>query len=705
VNSEALIVWSTCEFAAELKIEFGAESVITSERELSTAKFDKYSGIVLLVELAWDGKNKSAFYGIDLARAVLRAKLKLNLPILFVSFLSPKQIRLDDHGNEILDRQIVGAVGHDFLRLPSAPQQWFDSLRAMEALTDLQFFDILNNFCDVKGLIAERIHQLKNQCRVLFDNQEAKDHVKDQVIKVFDEIAGLIGEKSEAATKRKSLISRLDLEPLSESTIDSFLTSSEAEFKAVIADDALRETVSTFPRSKREPWKALILDDEPEGLRPLLAALELRGVQFAVARSVVEAEHELEKDRISNELTVAIVDYRLLKMFEGVTWHQRQQGYDFLLTLAKEDRFTALVALSGLSRRFLLESFRKYNTRVEIYSKNDLNGEGAVNLFADNILDLGREQFEAMCSQPSAAEWQVLKPFYIAHRQSADYVLREKSISDDARRVALQIQALFQRLDVEDLITPQLPKFENLQKRMTSDNSAEFEELMPIFRNKLVARRLAIWLHLALDFGAVSILLALNGELVPDRMLEEIREDLREKGEKKGPKWVEFLDVNAQKELKNRAKQPLTALGLSLSDLPSHILVEERAWLAFSMGLDVSDYQASSEETFHWIQVGAEEWCERNPTYAKRLAETVDFVDKDGRPAISSWADAKSFLLATRNLLSTQQEKRDFEVLIASIGEEISSKSKAPGLIKEFKELAVQLSRASAPRGPSRSQS
>src|SRR5215467_3199692 len=94
MSKKALIIWKADEFAENLRAKLGANSVITSEENLLSADFDQYAGIVVLAELNWEGRRSSDLFGIAIAKT-LRAKLKLRLPVLFVSFLSVKQIRLD----------------------------------------------------------------------------------------------------------------------------------------------------------------------------------------------------------------------------------------------------------------------------------------------------------------------------------------------------------------------------------------------------------------------------------------------------------------------------------------------------------------------------------------------------------------------------------------------------------------------------------
>src|SRR5215213_2331569 len=439
MGKKELIIWNPDAFAERLRKKLGANCVVTSEKSLLAADFDKYSGVVMLAELDWGRERPSDLYGIDVAKTLLRAKLKLRLPVLFISFLPPKQIRLDNNGNEILDRRIVGTVGHDCLALPSSPREWAHRLAEMQPLTSLQFADIFNNFCNLKGLISETIHQLKNQYRTLSMKPEPNGagQLRDLGVKAFDEIVQLLGKTQEASATRDRLLGEVDFESADARALQSFLTNSEEKFKLLVAEDDGDVGATTARGGERLPWKVLLLDDEPENLTPICKALDAKGVDCKMAHTVANAEKFIADDKF-NEIVVVISDYRLLERTDGIERQQRKQGYDFLFELSEQNRLTHLIALSGLSRKFLMESFQKYNARVEVYSKHDLSDQGAINLFADAVIDHGMETYDALCSRPLIGEWPALKPFYAAHRQAADYQQREAGINARAKRFIIQ---------------------------------------------------------------------------------------------------------------------------------------------------------------------------------------------------------------------------------------------------------------------------
>lgn len=671
-----LVLWNEGEFASLLEQSFGAGNVVTSTEQLLAAIPGK-ERVVVLAELNWGDKRLGDLYGVTVARKILRAQLKLRVPILFVSFLSYRQLRLDAAGNEVLDRRIAGAVGHAYLRLPASPELWKARLTEMQPLADMQFADVFNSFCGVKGLIDDVIHQLENRCRELFSTQPANagSNLQELIGKAFEGITSLLGQTPESRAVNRTAQS-FSFATATENSVLRFLDSSKRSFKELVTDEQATRT-STVP-TKLLPWKALLLDDEPGGSKAILEALKTRGIDCVQAQTVAEAEQKIEEDR-NNELTVAIADYRLLETFDGTTRHQPLQGYDFLVSLAKSSRFMRLIALSGLSKSFLLESFRKYNARVEVFSKNDLRDQGAINLFADNVAEVGTEAYDALCSQPEeAAEWEVLKPFYMAHRQAVDYDEAEQRISRATRERALQIDRLLKLRDKEALLSTQLPKFENLQKRMDlpdaeEERSKRLETLMPIFRTKLAARRLAIWLKMALGFDAGRIFLVLTGELSAERTLEQIKAKLREEaGEKRNKKnspskkkktdWATTIDRDAEAELENRAKQPFSHLALQLSELPQGLLIEEQNWLRYDMGRELMNLD-TFDQSYYWFQLAAEEWCLHNSELAKDLAQRSNLMGADGVPAIQSLADGKAFFMAVRDLLGHEKDG-DFDNLL-----------------------------------------
>ena len=178
-------------------------------------------------------------------------------------------------------------------------------------------------------------------------------------------------------------------------------------------------------------------------------------------------------------------------MFGGLK-QQTEQGYDFLLWLTRQDRFNHLVALSGLSKRFLMTSFRKNNLRVNVYSKNDLIGNG-VNIFADDIEVFGDEVNQIICDQPMSKAWKTIKPFYIYHRNSRNYRSIEQEISIRARSLIAQARRITQFEDSEMRSIHDIDQYGKLTTNLINKLPGN-EEAFEAYKEKMIARRVAYWL-------------------------------------------------------------------------------------------------------------------------------------------------------------------------------------------------------------------
>jgi len=646
-KSQTLLLWNDNPFAKLLQNHFGTENVVTSASALEdkSGALSAYQGIILLAELNWAEHKLSELYGIEFAKTTLRIKYKVRGPILFVSFLDLKEI-LQNPQNKI-----VTAVGHDFIRLPSHPEKWQELINNMTPLTDLQFIDVVNNFCDLKGLVGEIIHRLQGDFRALVSrpNEAAWAALKSKLEHGLEEIANLLGKPAVLEFKIPELIRRFQADIIDRKNLtdaDNFVARMGEELKALVADEGENEKSVEVVADLQMPWQVLILDDEPDSLKPIVEALHARGINPVVVNHFADAEQKIAAD-VYNKIVVAISDYRLLEQVDGIQKLQRKQGYDFLFDLSKQDRFISLVALSGMGRRFLLESFQKYNTRVAVFSKNDLSTPAAANLFADRILEMGTEVYETLCSQPQGSAWEELKKFYLAHRQNHDYAASENDMSRWARDYVLKIEAIWMSKNKEWHLHTALPTLGELQAKMNGKDP-HTPKYMKQFRNKLIARRIALWLYFVKGCEPVGIYHALNGRL-----------DIS-----KRPATENDKDENKAKALIN------ANLALTFSDFPAGILVEEKRWLKYDMGMgiDLNDLEEELRaQIFYYAQAVLEEWFKNHSNLAKRLAAQTELLTKAGRPVITNRYDAKKLLFLIEKHLSDEAQRKQYGAMLARL--------------------------------------
>ncbi|MCI0603399.1 hypothetical protein L0156_10340 [bacterium] len=619
-----------------------------------------------MAELNWGNANArkrlGQLHGLELVARYLRLHAKLRQPVLVLSFFTLAVILKDPR------REIVRAVGHGFLQLPSSPEDWVKALDDIPPLTDIQQMDIINNFCNVKGLVSEVVHRIKGSFWNLLNerNQNTWKFMQAELRRGLNEIERLLATYSGSKVALDRIQDRFISEIVYKNDftgVISFVERVGDELKLLIPEEVKNESSVDFHAEGNRPWKTLLLDDEPEGLDPLVKALERRGVQCIVTDKCVAAQEKIKMD-LRNEIVVVVADYRLFEIRDGIRRHQSKQGYDFLIDLSKTDRFVGLVALSGLSRKFLLESFQKYSAKVAVYSKNDLTGPGAINLFADSILDLGRNIYDAMSSVPKSKYWEPLKQFYIAHRLSRDYEEAERKIGQEAKDFVQRIESIFRTQDPELLSNPSFPRLRDIEaglKNKTPNN----EKHMEIFRRKLVARRIALWLH----------------------FVGRIEEQERIAGCLKG----KLLKAESPKFLNSE-------LALRLMDSPFEMLVEEKNWLRVDMDADIQNLKEVVSQLFFLVQIALEKFCSGNTDLSKRLSDE-NFMT-DGKVVILSLKDAKNALYMTRGRLINTQEKREYLASLRGIEKVLEAQPKLWGdylrSFSEFVEKLIKLSERQA---------
>ncbi|MGC2236458.1 MAG: hypothetical protein WA584_09875 [Pyrinomonadaceae bacterium] len=690
---QPLICWNDDRYANLLGGVFGARNVVTSSEQLAAIDFDKsdFAGIIVLAELRWDNRGFSQLYGIEIVKSLLRAKKKLQFPVLFVSFFPLRRILLDNV-NKRLTNQLIGAVGHDFWHLPAAPETLLTRLEKIAPLNDLQFADVFNNLCNLKGLVGGRIHEIQGQFRTL---QNEPEKLRQQAESIFEktltEIASLLkGLKGvdelvqNLRTEFRKIFSNTDV---SAEELQKFLNLSSAELTGLIVEDG--EPAKAFDNIERElekqPWKILLLDDEQASLNALHSAFGRRGIEFFTAQTVAEAEEIIGAD-IFNEITVVVADYRLLESIDGVEKHQPRQGYDFLLWLTTQSHMTHLVALSGLSRKFLLESFQKYNTRVDVYSKQDLHSTHAVNLFADSMLDRGKDVYKTLCSRPVVGNWESLKPFYVAHRQAVDYWQREQEINNRASHFVRQYQSLLESRDETQLLNPKLEELDLLSTELKGKNPLE-KKYSEIFRKKLVARRIALWIHLNLKYEREQIYAVLTGNISPDRIVSKILEGRKDAAFD----LQEEIRIDAGKKLVARAKDLFyTHLCLSLPVISQTLLVEEKNWLETEIGSSESGFKHSVEsEVAYFVQIGLEHFFAANPEMLRKIrVVNKDLFTETGKPNLIGKKDARQMIISIAEVSMTISEKKKFELFRLVLAKNICANIIGdPGLVNNFLEL------------------
>lgn len=514
---------------------------------------------------------RSALSGFAYAK-YLRRREKYKGRIVFTSFL-PIDYLLNQRQTHILT-----AIGHTYLQMPYSEQELADILRGVNPLNDIQLKDIIINFCQERSAVRESFHAFKGRVREIASLQDPSvkgGKYREEFEKYRIELIKDVGDYPQIISEYDRIIAQYDEKK--ESSIELVESVTEESFVRFLLKD---EDSTEENGSKKRAWKVLFLDDKPKELEAILNVLEERGIGYAVAESSNEAKVLIERDEL-NQIAVVVSDYRLVESTNREGWSkpkmQPEQGYDFLLWLSEQDRYNAMVALSGLSKWFLMDSFRQKQINVKVYSKNGLSGSGA-KLFVDDLEHHGDRIYETILSLPTSSEW---------GKQLKNYYKWLRLECEDADKIEAYVQAtaegiinhLDEQLKLVDKIIDPKEKYVylNLPDEMgeaTTNLPTFFDpSKLDLFKLRLVYRRVLIYY------------------LVSGTIKSNIVAKILNLGSANAIVYDNKNNVSADFEYEGMKKQVFSIQAIKEGDIPFNILIEEKLWLKNRMGMEILNAQ------------------------------------------------------------------------------------------------------------------
>jgi hypothetical protein len=500
--------------------------------------------------------------GIEYARYLRRVEKNIR-PILFISF---------EEANAILEypnTSIITAIGHGFVKLPISDEEEQEAIDKIKPLNDIQLKDVIINFCEFGSAVRDGFHAFKGRLQLVApQNLTMAQKIKlyeEEFMKYEEELKRETSDYPEVLLEYRRIIQQFNHNE--EDSIDKIILTGDEVFLKYIPKD---ENAQQVIEERKIDWKVLFLDDQPLEIEPLFAVLRERNIKYIIVNTVEEAKSVIEADE-DNNIAVVVTDYRLLTKREG--WVrpvlQDEQGYDFLLWLYKQDRLNAMIALSGLSKWFLMDSFRQQQINVKVYSKSNLMGNGAA-LFTDDLEHYGERIHEAILFKPtSKEEWELLKPYYKWLRTVCiDTDKIESEIDQKASKIIEDLDGQYEAYG----------GMENFKYLRLQDHVGRGSEAMPsgfqeknveLFKLKLIYRRIFIYYALkkTIDLNIVAKLLNLGSAdaVVYDNENNETKD---------------FLYKGMKKLIFNK-------IALLERDIPYNILIEEKNWLKNKMGIEI----------------------------------------------------------------------------------------------------------------------
>jgi hypothetical protein len=558
--SDYLILWNNTKFATLLADKLAGSKIITCSTDFGKLgdTIFQYNALIVLCELDWSIGNEKIqccqFSGIELVKQIRREYDYIS-PVLFVSFFSL-------HSIFNTEREIITAIGHDFLQLPVTPDDFITTINnrftndngIISKLSEMELTDIKSFYCSKEGILSHELHQLNAYLNYNITT-ENQTYIYTQLENSIRRIHELFLESSTT-----NLLSfQITYPNLTKNNINEAVNSI-----VLLGNNLLKKYSNVHGNLPKENnidqlrWKVLMLDDEINDEHELVILMRTNKINVICVNSVSDALSALIDDwRTENLIMVVIADYRLYEYNQGIKRHQKIQGYQFLKNIASTDHLVRLVAFSGLQRKFLLNSFKHFNIRTEVKSKTDyLSSEQTRQFFCDEIIEMAEENLEVIEEMPSkcAGFKKNLEDAYKAFRMHPDYYKMESIVTLTAKEYAWEIN---QQINAgQEIIIGSIENIKSPLAKTKKDEEAYFKRL----NNFLIARRIALWLYAASRKGNITN--------IDSRRIAEI--------------------LTNQKYSTDAYRQIIsTNLGLSLDDFPKNITIEERRWLQYEMQLNI----------------------------------------------------------------------------------------------------------------------
>ncbi len=526
-----------------------------------------YRLIVLLCELNYDAneekRDMQELAGIDFAK---KFRLNgINIPIVFVSFLSRKQV----YANKP-ERGIVNTIGHCFLRLPCSRPELEAAATSIRPLNEIEAHDIIYNYCSLNGVVRALMHLLTNIKSEFLDGAVATEELQGKIRQLVVQLHQAFNESADSA------LYTLDhrFAEIGPNNIAEACRYIEDIGSQLIERKGIDQSERPKLKAKGK-WKMLLLDDELTPGHPLFQRLDEREVDYIHVRSVEEGRAVVNQE---SKLSLVVSDYRLEEEKDGLKVHQPVQGYQFLKELI-DDRpvYLRLAALSSLPRKFLIESFKYYGIRVEIFSKKDYFEKNNIDLLCDELVELGNENAEIISRSPrlTSETWQYFEPFYRYHRNSPAYVANENYISERAKVYCDGIQRGHYMFNLSGY------KSLNLNGNKSKPENGR---IFHIFLEKCICRRVALW-YSQYNRGAG---------------LKDVHMIIQ------GASYTgDFSAVTPRNQININ-------LALSMEEYPWNMTIEEKRWLNLEMRIiNTDDIEHYEEQLLNQLADQLTEWLEQ----------------------------------------------------------------------------------------------
>lgn len=518
--------------------------------------------VVILAEMTWDGAKMADFSGLDVLRR-LRSSLDrpFTKPVVVTSFMPESYF----WGNRFKSPSFAMLMdpGTSFVRLPTTLDRIRESMPPPLPID--VWHDVRESLCDGRGLVLGILHRLKNDLMGLSDEtreqEDAMRIIAPILVEAFTAISDIVGRGKNVEEAHRRMLDDCRQALASDRKRSLAMVVEEHQDLIFANFESPVEEVRTSARNPY-PWIVLLVEDDAGNLKKTTDVLTNEGLNVIPAADPEAALRILRADEPLNQIAVVIADYRLERQEPKGKWYPLQ-GYALLREIsATSSCLLSLFALTAADRRMTQTIQNRYDISVRIYTKQLLWADPSyLRRLISDIVAEGQRVHEAVISLPGRRygrgdSWARFKPFYRMHRAARDFGASESKISKSAD----EFLTLALRNDVAEVASRGL-RFGGAARDLES------------FRLKLLGRRIAVGLFVN-QRTAIDVYFALQS---PPILGEDVESHVAASA--RGRSLADGLEI-----VRNRARSFISenlALGLE-SDIPEHLLPEERAWLRTS---------------------------------------------------------------------------------------------------------------------------
>lgn len=600
------------------KLKIQNDLLIRNEQELKNLNYDEIEVIFIQAELKWEGYRRQDLYGLEIAKKI-RIENQYLGPLIICSPLSEESIY---------------QLNSETATFLNSPCTYYCSLNTIECIDydSLEFidedtlFDIRESFGNLKNIIDNVIHDIKNKfidLTVFKDEKTKKSDLEKIVEPAFVKL--LLYFPNDKPLIKKARFEFVDV--ILQETTNESVNYSISQLKSLLYKLLPYKAEEGQIKSYDVNWKILFLDDE-EIVRGLLEKkFTERGFVCETAKNKDELYQKLQEDEKYNLFSVLICDYRL-KRPDSEKWED-MQGYNILKEIfLKKQNFLSLLALSSMEDKLMMRISERYNMKVRSFTKDDVKTDSGFNIFCTNVYEEGQKMFNTICGLPNKdfdfKAWdnpnkdkrdKPFKEYYRMHRMSKSFVEDETRIGCEAKKFYLNV------MKGSEIVAH---KFEFTSALIGDDEAKKMEK----FLNKLIGRRI----YLALRF----------------------------KGKINKPEEIWKLMQNKTKTDTLKKIDPSTLFSQNLCmpedfEKQVYLLPEEKYWMQNELGYDFdSVIHSALNDIYDVIDNYLELKQKKAPTNSK-LKELHLFVRDIGE--VFSLMDVKKILLRFDNIENQQEHK------------------------------------------------